>query len=130
MTALAAASNYGTQQQALQGVLFYLAAYGIMNAGAFGVLMLLPARPVRTWSSQTMPVPPATTAETMLRSMRLSGVQSLVIPCSSISIVAVTGTVSTPLALGPVAASHPPLPARAPADGHASAHPLSSRPIG
>ena len=26
------------------GVLFYLAAYGIMNAGAFGVLMLLPAR--------------------------------------------------------------------------------------
>jgi NADH-quinone oxidoreductase subunit N len=29
---------------ALSGVLFYLAAYGIMNAGAFGVLMLLPAR--------------------------------------------------------------------------------------
>src|SRR5436190_331952 len=26
------------QQEALQGVLFYLAAYGIMNAGAFGVL--------------------------------------------------------------------------------------------
>ena len=30
------------RQSALQGVLFYLAAYGIMNAGAFGVLMLLP----------------------------------------------------------------------------------------
>lgn len=29
---------------ALQGVLFYLAAYGIMNTAAFGVLMLLPAR--------------------------------------------------------------------------------------
>src|SRR5688572_12300321 len=64
LTALAAASNYGGQQQALQGVLFYLAAYGIMNAGAFGVLMLLPARPMRTWSGQATPVPPATTAET------------------------------------------------------------------
>jgi formate hydrogenlyase subunit 3/multisubunit Na+/H+ antiporter MnhD subunit len=30
--------------EAIKGVLFYLAAYGIMNAGAFGVLMLLPAR--------------------------------------------------------------------------------------
>lgn len=29
---------------ALQGVLFYLTAYGIMNVAAFGVLMLLPAR--------------------------------------------------------------------------------------
>jgi NADH-quinone oxidoreductase subunit N len=29
---------------ALTGVLFYLAAYGMMNAGAFGVLMMLPAR--------------------------------------------------------------------------------------
>jgi NADH-quinone oxidoreductase subunit N len=32
------------QEQALAGVLFYLAAYGLMNAAAFGVLMLLPAR--------------------------------------------------------------------------------------
>jgi NADH-quinone oxidoreductase subunit N len=32
------------QQMALQGVLFYLAAYGITNAAAFGVLILLPAR--------------------------------------------------------------------------------------
>jgi NADH-quinone oxidoreductase subunit N len=37
------------QQRALSGVLFYLAAYGIMNAGAFGVLMLIPARPVRRY---------------------------------------------------------------------------------
>lgn len=29
---------------AIQGVLFYLAAYGVMNVGAFGVLMLLPSR--------------------------------------------------------------------------------------
>src|SRR5262249_3007677 len=28
---------HGVQVEALQGVLFYLAAYGIMNAGAFGV---------------------------------------------------------------------------------------------
>jgi NADH-quinone oxidoreductase subunit N len=55
---------HGVQLEALQGVLFYLAAYGIMNAGAFGVLMLLPARPVRSWSGRTTPVPPATTAET------------------------------------------------------------------
>jgi NADH-quinone oxidoreductase subunit N len=32
------------QSDALAGVLFYLAAYGVMNAGAFGVLMLLPSR--------------------------------------------------------------------------------------
>jgi NADH-quinone oxidoreductase subunit N len=30
--------------EALGGILFYLAAYGLMNAAAFGVLMLLPAR--------------------------------------------------------------------------------------
>jgi NADH-quinone oxidoreductase subunit N len=32
-------------------VLFYLAAYGLMNAGAFGVLTLLPAREPRSGSS-------------------------------------------------------------------------------
>src|SRR6185437_10462638 len=32
------------QQAALAGVLFYLAAYGLMNTGAFGVLTMLPAR--------------------------------------------------------------------------------------
>jgi NADH-quinone oxidoreductase subunit N len=34
----------GLQEQAMVGVLFYLAAYGVMNAAAFGVLMLLPSR--------------------------------------------------------------------------------------
>jgi len=59
---------HGVQAEALQGVLFYLAAYGIMNAGAFGVMMLLPARKrandfgVDT-SSAPFP-PPATSAET------------------------------------------------------------------
>ncbi|MGA2582063.1 MAG: NADH-quinone oxidoreductase subunit N [Tepidisphaeraceae bacterium] len=33
-----------TQSAALRGILFYLAAYGLMNVGAFGVLILLPAR--------------------------------------------------------------------------------------
>ncbi len=37
--------------EALQGVLFYLAAYGIMNVAAFGVLMLLPSRTARPFSS-------------------------------------------------------------------------------
>jgi NADH-quinone oxidoreductase subunit N len=56
------------QTEALEGVLFYLAAYGIMNAAAFGVLALLPsratgpsARPRGVPLEQT---PPATTAET------------------------------------------------------------------
>src|SRR4051812_21591989 len=48
ITALVAAGNAALdphsrveiQQQALAGVLFYLAAYGVMNTGAFGVLML------------------------------------------------------------------------------------------
>jgi NADH-quinone oxidoreductase subunit N len=64
LTALTAATKIEAQDAALQGVLFYLAAYGIMNAGAFGVLMLLPARPKRSWSGETEPVPPATSAET------------------------------------------------------------------
>jgi NADH-quinone oxidoreductase subunit N len=37
--------------EALQGVLFYLTAYGIMNVAAFGVLMLLPARQNRAGTS-------------------------------------------------------------------------------
>jgi NADH-quinone oxidoreductase subunit N len=55
------------QQKALAGVLFYLAAYGIMNAGAFGVLMLLPARPTRRYGQPILvpsdDLPPAS-AET------------------------------------------------------------------
>ncbi len=64
LTALASSSSPGSQEAALQGVLFYLAAYGIMNAGTFGVLMLLPARAKQTWSGTAEPIPPATTAET------------------------------------------------------------------
>jgi NADH-quinone oxidoreductase subunit N len=36
--------NSDVLDEALQGVMFYLAAYGIMNVAAFGVLMLLPSR--------------------------------------------------------------------------------------
>jgi NADH-quinone oxidoreductase subunit N len=46
-------SGFG-KQDALQAVLFYLAAYGIMNAGAFGVLMMLPSRhPKAATSAET-----------------------------------------------------------------------------
>lgn len=45
----------GQSLDALQGVLFYLAAYGIMNVGAFGVLMMLPSRTDQ----------PATSAQTL-----------------------------------------------------------------
>jgi NADH-quinone oxidoreductase subunit N len=54
LTALISAESISIEQQALQGVLFYLAAYGVMNIGAFGVLMLLPSRDGK----------PATSAET------------------------------------------------------------------
>jgi len=65
------------QHAALAGVLFYLAAYGIMNTAAFGVLMLLPSRATlhsvatgvagsrrRRRGHADDVVPPATTAET------------------------------------------------------------------
>jgi NADH-quinone oxidoreductase subunit N len=41
---LAARGRPDIQKTALAGVLFYLAAYGIMNIGPLGVLMLLPSR--------------------------------------------------------------------------------------
>jgi NADH-quinone oxidoreductase subunit N len=46
-----AVRDFDIQQQALEGVLFYLAAYGITNAAAFGVLMMLPARDNKPASS-------------------------------------------------------------------------------
>lgn len=53
-----------TRTSALEGVLFYLAAYGIMNVGAFGVLMMLPTRQKIVGPTGTDVAPPATTAET------------------------------------------------------------------
>jgi NADH-quinone oxidoreductase subunit N len=44
ITALVSTDNPTVQAAALGGVMFYLAAYGIMNSGAFGVLMMLPSR--------------------------------------------------------------------------------------
>jgi NADH-quinone oxidoreductase subunit N len=44
ITALLSTSNYEIQMAALQGVLFYLTAYGLMNVAIFGVLILLPSR--------------------------------------------------------------------------------------
>ena len=52
--AVASATSGDVRQDALASVMFYVAAYGIMNAAAFGVLQLLPARLDA----------PATTAET------------------------------------------------------------------
>lgn len=51
------------QTLALQGVLFYLLSYGIMNSGAFGILMMLPSRAHRGMGEDATPVP-STTAET------------------------------------------------------------------
>jgi NADH-quinone oxidoreductase subunit N len=44
LVGLAALAQTEYPGDALHGVLFYLAAYGLMNTGAFGVLMLLPSR--------------------------------------------------------------------------------------
>lgn len=44
VTALVSTSDPVVQAAAMGGVLFYLASYGVMNSGAFGVLMLLPSR--------------------------------------------------------------------------------------
>jgi NADH-quinone oxidoreductase subunit N len=58
ITALVASSGgphaLSVQSDAVQGVLFYLATYGLMNVAAFGVLQLLPSRHPK----------PATSAET------------------------------------------------------------------
>ena len=44
LVGIVALAKTNAPMDALHGVLFYLAAYGLMNAGAFGVLMLLPSR--------------------------------------------------------------------------------------
>ena len=49
---------------AVAGVLFYLAAYGVMNAGVFAVLMMLPSRRRFTDADGKEHRLPATTAET------------------------------------------------------------------
>ncbi len=63
LAALVGAQTADTQRAALQGVLFYLAAYGLTNAAAFGVLMMLPASGA-SLSYETGEAPPATSAET------------------------------------------------------------------
>ncbi len=50
--------------QAIGGVLFYLVAYGIMNIGVFGVLMMLPNRARVTDADGNVRRLPATSAET------------------------------------------------------------------
>ncbi len=79
LTALVSAAGASAQDarrvqgEALQGVLFYLAAYGITNAAAFGVLMMLPSREARYAAAPGTATPggaarestrPATSAET------------------------------------------------------------------
>jgi NADH-quinone oxidoreductase subunit N len=50
-TLVAARGSGAVQEEAMAGILFYLAAYGLMNTGAFGVLALLPARDKRPGTS-------------------------------------------------------------------------------
>ena len=43
-TLVSARGNAMLQEEAMAGIMFYLAAYGLMNTGAFGVMSLLPGR--------------------------------------------------------------------------------------
>ncbi len=64
---LTAAAAADVRAGALNGVLFYLAAYGVMNVAAFGVMMMLPTRrqfnPADPGAANAANAP-ATTAET------------------------------------------------------------------
>ncbi len=69
LTALAAAGNVTGGHSsivalAITAVLVYLAAYGVMNAGIFGVLMMLPTRERVVDAAGEVFRPPATSAET------------------------------------------------------------------
>ena len=57
------ASNLPARDDALAGVLFYLAAYGLMNVGVFAVLMMLPAKADPFMHEGK--IPPATSAESL-----------------------------------------------------------------
>lgn len=63
LAALAYAPDPNSVRIALGGVMFYLAAYGIANSAAFGVLMMLPAKPPAFGPSDGK-ILPATSAET------------------------------------------------------------------
>lgn len=57
------AGTASVRDDALEGVLFYLAAYGVMNVGVFAVLMMLPAKADPFLYEGK--IPPATSAETL-----------------------------------------------------------------
>jgi len=103
------------QQKALAGVLFYLAAYGIMNAGAFGVLMLLPARATRRYGepvlapSEDLPPPCAETYEDLAGTGRRHVVLGLAMAVSCFSLIGLPLTVgffAKFYLIGPMLMSH------------------------
>ena len=61
LVGVAAAAVGGAAIEGVGAVLFYLASYGLMTVGSFGVLLLLPRRPLMHEDE----VPPATGAETL-----------------------------------------------------------------
>jgi NADH-quinone oxidoreductase subunit N len=102
-------------QSALAGVLFYLAAYGIMNAGSFGVLMLLPARPSRRFGEAVITpdddLPPASaeTYEDIAGAGRRNVALGLAMAVSCFSLIGLPLTVgffAKFFLIGPVLMSH------------------------
>jgi NADH-quinone oxidoreductase subunit N len=74
------------QTSALQGVLFYLAAYGLMNIGAFGVLIMLPSR-------QNLPATSAETFEDLAGQGRTHIVLGLAMATSCFSLIGMPLTI-------------------------------------
>lgn len=90
VAALASAHDPAARQQALGAVLFYLAAYGIMNTATFGVMMLLPSR------THGVTPRPATTAETyedLAGAGRLHPLLGLAMTASCLSLIGIPSTV-------------------------------------
>jgi NADH:ubiquinone oxidoreductase subunit 2 (subunit N) len=83
---LSADGNTDVQNEAQQGVLFYLAAYGIMNAAAFGVLMMLPSR-------QNQPATSAETFEDLAGAGRTHVVLGLAMATACFSLIGLPLTV-------------------------------------
>jgi NADH-quinone oxidoreductase subunit N len=86
VTALVATNDPLVQTPALYGVLFYLTAYGLMNVGAFGVLILLPSR-------QNLPATSAETFDDLAGQGRKHLLLSLAMAVSCFSLIGLPLTV-------------------------------------
>ena len=86
VAAVAGAADVMARQEAMGAVLFYVAAYGIMNAATFGVLQLLP-------SKTPLPSTTAETYEDLQGAGRLHPMLGLAITIGCLSLIGIPSTV-------------------------------------